>query len=254
MISEIQRLLNGYFQWLNESISLREIDEWVEITTPFLDRHNDYLQIYVRKDNGGYILTDDGYILEDLKMSGCKIDTEKRQALLSTTLKGFGVQNERGILTIKTTEKSFSQKKHNILQAMLSVNDLFYLSEPLVASLFYEDVVAWLDATEIRYSPKVKFTGKSGYDHLFDFVVPKSRQEPERILQTINNPNRTQAEMLSFSWIDTKDVRAPDSKAYAILNDKERRIPEEVPTALENYGVLPLMWSKREQYIPELIA
>ena len=254
MISDIQRLLNGYLQWLNESISLRQIDEWVEITTPFLDRHNDYLQIYIRNDNGGYILTDDGYILEDLKMSGCKIDTEKRLALLSTTLKGFGVQNDRGILTIKTTEKSFPQKKHNILQAMLAVNDLFYLSEPIVASLFYEDVVAWLDETEIRYSPKVKFTGKSGYDHLFDFVIPKSRQEPERILQAINYPNRAQAEMLSFSWIDTKDVRAPDSKAYAILNDKERRIPEEVPTALENYGVLPLLWSKRDQYIPELIA
>jgi hypothetical protein len=254
MISDIHRLLNGYLQWLNESISLRQIDEWVEITTPFLDRHNDYLQIYVRKDNGGYILTDDGYILEDLKMSGCKIDTEKRQALLSTTLKGFGVQNDRGILTIKTTEKSFSQKKHNILQAMLAVNDLFYLSEPIVASLFYEDVVAWLDETEIRYSPKVKFTGKSGYDHLFDFVVPKSRQEPERILQAINNPNRSQAEALSFSWIDTKDARTSDSKAYAILNDKERRIPEEVPTALENYGVFPLMWSKREKYVAELSA
>jgi hypothetical protein len=254
MISDVQRLLRGYLQWLNETISLRQIDEWVEITTPFLDRHNDYLQIYVRKDNGGYILTDDGYILEDLKMSGCKIDTEKRQALLSTTLKGFGVQNDRGILTVKTTEKSFPQKKHNILQAMLAVNDLFYLSEPVVAALFYEDVVAWLDETEIRYSPKVKFTGKSGYDHLFDFVVPKSRQEPERILQTINNPNRTQAEMVSFSWIDTKDVRSSDSKAYAILNDKDRRIPEEVPTALENYGVLPLIWSKREKYIAELLA
>jgi len=254
MISDIQRLLNGYLQWLNESISLRQVDEWVEITTPFLDRHNDYLQIYVRKDNGGYILTDDGYILEDLKMSGCKIDTEKRLALLSTTLKGFGVQNDRGILTIKTTEKSFPQKKHNILQAMLAVNDMFYLSEPVVASLFYEDVVAWLDETEIRYSPKVKFTGKSGYDHLFDFVIPKSRQEPERILQTINNPNRTQAEMLSFSWIDTKDVRAPDSMAYAILNDKERRIPDEVPTALENYGVHPLVWSRREKFAAELLA
>lgn len=254
MISDIQRLLDEYIHWLNETISLRQIDEWVEITTPFLDRHNDYLQIYVRKDNGGYVLTDEGYILEDLKMSGCKIDTDKRQALLSTTLKGFGVLNDRGILTIKTTERSFPQKKHNLLQAMLAVNDMFYLSEPVVASLFYEDVVAWLDITEIRYSPKVKFTGKSGYDHLFDFVIPKSRKEPERILQTINNPNRNQAEMVAFSWIDTKDVRAPDSKVYAILNDKDRRIPEEVPTALENYGVLPLMWSKREQYIPELLA
>jgi len=254
MIGDVQRLVNEYLHWLNESISLRQIDDWIEITTPFLDRHNDYLQIYVKKDNGSYILIDDGYILEDLKMSGCKLETDKRQALLSTTLNGFGVRNDRGILTIKTSESNFSQKKHNLLQAMLAVNDLFYLSEPVVVSIFYEDVVLWLDQHEIRYSPKIKFTGKSGYDHLFDFVIPKSRQEPERIVQTINNPNQVQAEMLSFSWIDTKDVRAIESKAYAILNDKDHRIPEEVPNALENYGVIPLIWSKREQYVPELLA
>lgn len=131
MITDVERLLQDYLHWLNESISLRQVDEWVEITTPFLDRHNDFLQIYVKKSNGGYVLTDDGYILEDLKMSGCRIDTDKRLALLSTTLKGFGVQNDRGVLTIKTTDKSFPQKKHNLLQAMLAVNDLFYLQNLL---------------------------------------------------------------------------------------------------------------------------
>ncbi len=50
----------------------------------------------------------------------------------------------------------------------------------MVLSLFYEDVVTWLDLHEIRYTPKVKFTGKSGFDHLFDFVIPKSRSSPER--------------------------------------------------------------------------
>ena len=96
MITDVERLLQDYLHWLNESISLRQVDEWVEITTPFLDRHNDFLQIFVKKSNGGYVLTDDGYILEDLKMSGCRIDTDKRLALLSTTLKGFGVQNTGG--------------------------------------------------------------------------------------------------------------------------------------------------------------
>jgi hypothetical protein len=72
-------------------------------------------------------------------------------------------------------------RKHNLLQAMLAVNDLFFLSIQMVASLFYEDVVSWLDTNEIRYTPNVKFTGKSGYDHLFDFVIPKSRRQPERI-------------------------------------------------------------------------
>ncbi|WP_418888699.1 DUF1829 domain-containing protein, partial [Methanothrix soehngenii] len=36
----------------------------------------------------------------------------------------------------------------------------------------------------------MKFTGKSGYDHLFDFVIPKSKKRPERILQAINRPSR----------------------------------------------------------------
>lgn len=53
---------------------------------------------------------------------------------------------------------------------MLAVNDLFYLAKPIVESLFFEDVVAWLDANEIRYTPKVKFTGIRGFDRLFNFV------------------------------------------------------------------------------------
>ena len=47
----------------------------------------------------------------------------------------------------------------------------------------------------------VKFTGKSGIDHLFDFVIPKSRVRPERSLRTVNRPNKTTAEILVFSWI-----------------------------------------------------
>jgi hypothetical protein len=60
------------------------------LTTPYLDRHNDYLQIYARRLNGGFLLTDDGYVLEDLQQSGCKIEGPKRQALLKMTLGGFG--------------------------------------------------------------------------------------------------------------------------------------------------------------------
>lgn len=80
----------------------------------------------------------------------------------------------------------------------------------MVASLFYEDGVAWLDLHDIRYTPKVKFTGKTGYDHLFDFVIPKSRRQPERIIQTINRPNRETAQAVVLAWVDTKEVRSPE--------------------------------------------
>jgi len=254
MIEEIQNLIDSYLAWLKDKTILRQVKDWVEITTPYLDRHNDYLQIYAKRQNGNYLLTDDGYVLEDLDQSGCKLESPKRQALLKITLNGFGVQEKEGRLEVHASSDNFSLRKHNLIQAMLAVNDLFYLAVPVVASLFYEDVVAWLDLHEIRYTPKVKFTGKSGFDHLFDFVIPKSRAFPERILHTINRPSRDTAQALAFSWLDTKDVRPPDSKAYAFLNDSEQAISTSVIDALYNYEVNPILWSKREEVRQDLAA
>ena len=123
---------------------------------------------------------------------------------------------------------NFALRKHNLVQAMLAVNDLFYLASPVIASLFHEDVAAWLDDSNIRYTPSVKFSGKSGYDHRFDFVIPKSRNQPERVLRTINRPSRNTAQTAVFSWIDTKEVRSSNSQAYAILNDSEQTISENI--------------------------
>lgn len=254
MIQDVQKLLDAYLAWLKDKTQLRQVDDWVEITTPYLDRNNDYLQIYARKENGSYVLTDDGQTIGDLEQTGCKLNSPKRQDLLKMTLNGFGVQLQDQRLEVHASPDNFALRKHNLVQAMLAVNDMFYLSVPMVASLFYEDVVAWLDLHDIRYTPKVKFTGKTGYDHLFDFVIPKSRRQPERIIQTINRPNRDTAQAVAFSWIDTKEVRPPDSKAYAFLNDLENPVSTTVLDALRNYDVMPVMWSKRDALREELAA
>ena len=254
MIGDIQPLLDRYVSWLREKSTLRQVNDWVEITTPYLDRHNDYLQIYARRQNGGYLLTDDGYVLTDLEESGCRLDSTKRQALLRMTLNGFGVHLEGAKLEVHATTESFPMRKHSLVQAMLAVNDLFYLATPMVASLFYEDVTAWLDLHEIRYTPRIKVTGKTGYDHLFDFVIPRSRRSPERLVQAVNRPSRDKAESLVLAWIDTKDVRPSDARAYAILNDTDGFVPPDVLDALRNYDVVPVPWTQREEARAELAA
>lgn len=254
MIQDIQKLLDDYMTWLRDKTSLRQVEDWVEITTPYLDRHNDYVQIYAKKSNGSFVLTDDGYTIEDLEQSGCKLNSPKRQDLLKMTLNGFGIQLHGDALEVHATPDNFALRKHNLVQAMLAVNDMFYLAVPMVASLFYEDVVAWLDLHDVRYTPKVKFSGKTGYDHLFDFVIPKSRKQPERIIQTINRPNRDTAQSVAFAWIDTKEVRPSDSKAFALLNDSEIAISSSVTDALKNYNVHPIPWSNREEVWEELAA
>jgi len=254
MIDEIQKLLDAYMAWLKDKTVLRQVEDWVEITTPYIDRHNDYLQIYVKKDNSGFILTDDGYVIEELRQSGCELESRKRKELLQLTLNGFGVKLEDNNLVVHASPDNFALRKHNLVQAMLAVNDLFYLAVPMVKSLFLEDVTSWLDLNDIRYTPRVKFTGKSGYDHLYDFVIPASRKQPERILKAINRPSRDTAEIVAFAWIDTKEVRPPNSRAYTLLNDTEHTPSASVLDALRNYDVNPVLWSQREQVTEELAA
>lgn len=255
IVSDIEKLLNDYRTWLRDKTTLREVNgSWVEITTPYLDRHNDALQIYVRRENGGFVLSDDSYIISDLEASGCNLNTEKRQELLKMTLNGFGVKLNHEAIEVHATPENFPLRKHNLVQAMLAVNDLFYLAKPMVESLFFEDVISWLDANSVRYTPKVKFTGMSGYDQLFDFVIPKSQKQPERVVQAITRTTRETAQSFIHAWNDTRQVRPPESRAYAVLNDAEQTVSEAATEALRNYQIQAVRWSARAEVVAELAA
>jgi hypothetical protein len=123
-----------------------------------------------------------------------------------------------------------------------------------VERLFFEEVVVWLDANESRYTPKVKFSGTSGYDHLFDFVIPKSRKQPERIVHAITRPTRETALSFINAWMDTRQTRPPESRAYAVLNDMEQQISSGVVDAFRNYQIQPVPWHDRAQVVSELAA
>lgn len=251
---EVDMLINNYARWLKDKTIVKQIGKnWVEITTPYLDRHNDCLQIYTRKTDKGFELTDDGYIISDLINSGCSIESPKRKEILSTTLAGFGVELMDNNLFINATPDNFSLKKHNMLQAMLAVNDLFYLAEPHIENFFMEDVANWFDLSDIRYTPKVKFVGKVGYDHFFDFVIPKSRRRGERIVQTLSSHQKSAAENLVFKWMDTKETREQDSNLYVFLNDDNKNFSSAID-AFKNYDIRPVLWSEREQTKNELAA
>jgi hypothetical protein len=208
----------------------------------------------VQRENGHFILTDDGYTLQDLEQSGCRLDSPKRQELLRVTLNGFGVHQHDDSLEVQATEENFPLKKHSLLQAMLGVNDLFYLASPHTASLFYEDVVSWMTVNEIRFVEQARFTGKTGYDHLFEFVIPRSRKSPERIVRPINRPDKGSAMEMVFAWLDTRETRPPEARAYALLNDTDQIVRADVTEAFLSYDVKPIRWSERETVREELAA
>ncbi len=82
--AECQKLIDGYIGWLRQGISVEALGESCELTTPFLDRHNDHLQVYATRRNGTVVLSDDGYVLSDLRTSGLELDTPKRKMISSS--------------------------------------------------------------------------------------------------------------------------------------------------------------------------
>jgi hypothetical protein len=235
---------------------VEEVGSACELTTPFLDRHNDHLQVYATRQNGKIVLSDDGYILSDLRTSGLEVDTPKRKMVLDSVLNGLGVRMENNQLIVEASVKNLPQRLHSLVQAMLAVNDMFVMAQPRVASFFFEDVRAFLDVHEIRYTSRVKLTGKSGYDHGVDFLIPKSKDRPERILQAIASPKRDNIFAYLWTLNDTRAARTVDSKneaeAYAILNDQESSVGGDVIEALNAYHVTPAVWSHRVEYVKAL--
>ena len=245
---ECEQLIEAYVQWLREGLSVETLDKACELTTPFLDRHNDHLQIYAVKQGGKIVLSDDGYILSDLRTSGLDLKTPKRKAVLEAALNGFGVKTEDNQLLVEASPRNLGQRLHALVQAMLAVNDMFVMAQPRVASFFWEDVKVYLDHHGVRYSPRLKISGHSGFDHGIDFLIPKSQSFPERLVQAINAPNKNTIGTYLFALGDTREARGDGAEAYAFLNDREREVGGDVIEALEAYEVKAALWSRPEDY------
>lgn len=256
MSNTATELIEDYADWLKRSTTAEDaIDGWGTITTPFLDRHNDHLQIHVRREGTRLEMTDDGYTLAELEMSGCPVDSPRRRALLSETLRGLGVDKRGEALCVTAEPGQAPAKKHDLLTAMVRVGDLFMLSKASVQSFFTEDVQHWLDENDVSYSAGVSFRGRTGYSQRFDFLISarKSRGIPERVVQTINRPERAQASLAIQAWNDVRETRPGDAEAYVLINDT-KPLPAGFTEALDAYKMKPVVWSNRNDIVRYLAA
>jgi hypothetical protein len=249
---ECRQLVDSYVDWLRRGISAERVGNACELTTPFLDRHNDHIQIYAERRNGKIVLSDDGYILADLRTSGLELTTPKRKPVLEAALRGFGVQLEGRQLQVEASPRNLGQRVHSLVQPMLALNDMFVMAQPRVATFFWEDVRGFLDEHRVGYSPRVKLAGRTGYDHAIDFLIPRSPVAPERLVQAINAPNRNTIGSYLFVLGDTRDARGEEAEAYAFLNDRDREVGGDVIEALEAYPLKPALWSHREEFAERL--
>ena len=242
---DIQDLIKEYTNWLGEGFTAVKFGEFYELTTPYLDRYNDHLQIYVKQNaNGSYFLTDDGEIIRNLISAGVSFKgSSKRNEMLNRIARNFGVTVNGTKLEIFATRSDYPQKKHLLIQAMLTIDDMFIAEPNAVKSFFKEDVGLFLDENEIYYSPDFPVMGKTGL-YVYDYHFQRTKNRPERFCRAINTLNKTTRSVAIYDWMDTKERRPIESELILFLND-ENGVSKTELDALQSYDVSYILWSQR---------
>lgn len=247
---DIQKMIDDYANWLKSEITIAKVGEYYEITTPYLDRFNDYFQIYVKQEpNGCMTITDDGYVIDNLISSGMAFKAgSRRKIMLDRILQNFSMRLEGNAIVTNTTASNFPQKKHQMVQAMISIDDMFELSTENIKNFFIEDIETFFNANDIFYSRDFSLLGKTGSIYTYEFHFQRDRSFPERFCKAINKVNESKRNLTIFNWIDTQEKRNNEGELIIMLND-ECAINDTDIDAFKNYAIKPVLFSKRQESI-----
>lgn len=246
--------IENYLDWIRKNSSQIRIGDYEEITTPFVDSHNDHIQFYIKKTDSGFLLTDDGYTIGDLEMCGCNVHSKKRKEMISQFAASLGATINGESIVLEATEYDIARKQHMMIQSILKISDMFLTTSSRVKGLFFEEVDSFFEEYDIRNTPSIMMMGHSGLSHRFDFVIPASKKEPERIITTLNTPSKQNVQAAIFAWNDVMKNRSAHSKGYVVLNDNRSTPSQEIIAAITHYDLVPLLWKRRIEYIDELAS
>ena len=246
---ESSDLIDEYVKWIKDNTVLKSIGSgWTEINTPFLDRHNDGIQIYVRKVDGKIEITDDGYTLSDLEICGCELRTERQRSFFDRIINSNCIKNNGGILSVSVIPEDFPARKMEFITALQQIGDLYLTSRSNVYSLFSDEVALWLESKNKYPSRDYSTVGRNGVRYDIDFLFPrKDRDSPEVVLQAIRDPDKNN---VSFHALMKREI-GRDTDVHLMINDDglgDRKYKELSSIAKTN-GIGITKWTERDDLL-----
>ena len=124
--------------------NLRLISEGVDryrVFTPFLFEDGDHLAIVLKREQGRWILSDEGHTYMHLTYDLDEKDLQRgtRQKISTSALSAFSVNDRNGELTLGIQDNHYGDALYSFVQALLKISDVTYLSRDRVRSTFMED-------------------------------------------------------------------------------------------------------------------
>jgi hypothetical protein len=120
-------LLSDYNRWVAERTAvMKSAGARAIVQTPWLDRHNDCIQITIEASGDEWLLTDDGFAIGDWEEAGHDPESPDLRAVL----RGFGVHRAGRRLQVRASAGAFPTRMHSLLQAVMAVSHMADMAEP----------------------------------------------------------------------------------------------------------------------------
>lgn len=251
----IDQLKQEYLEWTQKKLKFERNDGFVEIVTPFVDMHHDYVSLFCSKESNGYKLSDDGYLINELNDLGVDVTkSSKRNQFFTMTLNIFGISFDSSTseLYVKFhTLSEYPERQQRLIQCVMRVSDMLLTSRNRVISFFTEDIANYFLENDVFFNESASFIGRSGRGQTFDFALPRTKRVKPKLIKAINNPTSESYKDPLLSFIDVQETKS-DHGFLVVANDTNIAISDKFVQSLENYNIKVLPWSDRNKWVEEI--
>ena len=239
----------SYARWIREISRAKQRNDVVAIEVPFLDSHNDFMTIYARPSNGSVLLTDYGYILNDLAASGVNTTSRKSASLIESILANHGLElGDSDDIHAMATEDTVAERLHCVIQGMIAISHVAFAEKKRAVSTFTDNVVVHFKDHNVRCRPGATLLGATGSKRRFDLVCLPTPTRGRVLVSTLSSRNNQTRDQLIFHWLDTEPSRGKADRGVVIVNDTVVQMTDKLVNAMKHFDLHPFAWS----HLPDL--
>ena len=116
------------------------------VSTPFQFDDGDHLVIVLKLEGEQWVLSDEGHTYMHLtySMDEASLQRGRRRRIIANTLSAFSVEDREGELRVRIKGSEFGDALYDLVQALLKISDVTFLSRERVRSTFMEDFRAFM--------------------------------------------------------------------------------------------------------------
>jgi hypothetical protein len=233
------------------------LDRYI-VQTPISFGDGDTLSIVLRKEDDGWILSDEGHTFLQLtyELDDADLRQPSRRNVIDRTLSALGLRNLDGELILPIPDQRYGDALYSFIQALLKIDDIRYLSRDRVRSTFMEDFRELM--SKVTASGRVTFNWhEPEHDPVANYPVDCriNGNQPPLLVFALSSDERAAVATLSLLRFETWGLKF---KGIGVFEEEEaispRAIARFADAAHKTFSNLAAAREGLPKFFPELTS